>query len=85
MSKYLVTVTALADVWTYVQVEADDAREAKEKAVREIQREGAEWKNGEHRPRLLDAIRVERLGRPDHESGGTISAGLEDGFLRAAS
>jgi hypothetical protein len=85
MSKYLVTVTALADVWTYVVVDADDPREAREKAVLEIQRDGMEWSKGEHPPRLLDATRVELLARQEQGAGDKRSSDREGGLLAAAS
>ena len=84
MSRYLVTVTALADVWTYVVVEAADIHEARTKAVGEVQRDGAEWMKGEPAPRLLDATRVELLARPGDESGDRTGAPDNRGIFSAA-
>jgi hypothetical protein len=85
MSKYLVTVSALADVWTYVVVEATDPAEARNKAVREARQSDAEWREGERAPLFLDATRVELMASPSHEPENNPGAKTGDTILARAS
>ena len=83
MSKYLVTVTALAEVWTYIVVEAADTLEASDKAVQEVQRDGAGGLKRERPQRVPHAVRVELITGPDRASGDNTSTAGRNG-LRAA-
>jgi len=79
MSKYLVTVTEIAEVWTYVVVDAADEHEASRKAVHEVRQDGAGRLKRDLPRRLLNATRIEPITGRHHASGDHGRSRLSQG------